>query len=352
MGVLMDSRASVQNAADSAALAAARSLNGRADGLDAARAAAQAFNDQHRVFGEDVGHDAYSAGDLQFGHWNTDPTACSRDAEGRLDCFEERPLSEPRQITSVRIRNGRDAAHLGPIRLPFGNVWGAQEASIDSRAVATGAGAGSVACAFPLAVAECKIVDAANNLLCESGTPQRLDFSNANNDGIGFINMYYPEDNQSPGPPFVADAIRNRRCNPSDRFEVGDAKLLDGNAMNDQVLEAIRGVERRGPNDVVVGPCLIGTTQNLAVIDEGCPGNPNFHGVQEVVGFVKARIVAVTDNLGVSQGCPGDPAPVVSPPAPQRSVTVEILCDTPADADDIGGGRAFNVSGVRLRLVR
>jgi hypothetical protein len=351
MGILMDSRVSVQAAADSAALAAVRSLNGRADGLDLARDAAQAFNDEHRVYGQQVGHDAWTDADLEFGHWSTDPDDCTRDFEGRQDCFQVVPTTLPRQITAVRIRNGRDAAHIGPLRLPFA-VWGSPEASVSSLAVATGAGAGSVRCAFPLAVAECRVVDGANQMLCEGGQPQRLDFSNALNDGIGFINMFYPEDTRSPGPSFVADAIRNRRCDDTGRFEVGEAKLLDGNAMNDQVIDALRGVERRGPDEVVVGPCLIGSTQNLAVVTEGCPGNPLLHGVQDVVGFVKARIAAVTDNRGISQGCPGEPAPIVDPPAPQRSVTVEILCDAPADADDLAGGRAYNAAGVRLRLVR
>jgi hypothetical protein len=351
MGILMDSRASVQNAADSAALAAARSLNGRADGLDAARIAAQTFNDQHRVYGGDVGMDAWSDSDLEFGHWHTDPAACTRDFEGRRDCFEAIATTLPRQITSVRIRNGRDQGHIAPLPLPFSS-WGTGEASVDSLAVATGAGPGSVVCALPLAVAECKVVDGANQMLCQNGQAQRLDFSNALDDGIGFINMYYPEETQAPGPSFVADAIRNRRCNATDRFEIGEAKLQDGNSMTDQAIDAIRGVQVHGRNETVVGDCLIGSIQNLAVIDEGCPGNASLHGVQEVVGFVKARIVAVTDSRGISRGCPGEPAPDVDPPAPQRSVTVEIICDAPADEDDLAGGRAFNIAGVRLRLVR
>jgi hypothetical protein len=348
--ILMDSRVSVQSAADSAALAAARSLDGTAGGLDLARAAAQTFNDEHRMYGGQVGMTATSDADLEFGMWHRDADKCSVDFEGRRDCFEVLPTSEPRAITAVRVRNGRDATHNGPIELPFA-VWGAAEARIASLAVAEGAGPGGPGCAFPMAVAECRIVNGANQLLCESGTPQRLDFSNANDDGIGFINMYYPDDNQAPGPPFVADVIRNRRCN-DEHYSVGEAKLQDGNSMNDQVIEAIRGVKVTGKKEVVDGPCLIGTTQNLAVIDEGCPGNPNFHGVQQVVGFVKARIVAVTNQQRVSQGCPGRPAPVVTPAAPQRSVTVEILCDVPADEDDDGGGRAYNASGVTLRLVR
>jgi hypothetical protein len=89
----------------------------------------------------------------------------------------------------------------------------------------------------------------------------------------------------------------------------------------------------------------------LPVTDAGCPGNPTFQGVQEVVGFAKATITAVTDNHGDALGCPGGPAPVVNG-KPKNAVIVAIPCSAPADTGDFGGGRAYNVSNVRTRIVQ
>ena len=354
MGIMMDTRAELQNASDAAALAAARSLNGEASGLDAARRAARAYSLEHRAFGQAVQINEYSDDDLTFGHWHLQSSRCTFGAGGH-DCFEPIDTTLPRAITAVRIRNGRDgdADHNPSLTLPFGWFIRNNTAQVRSSAVAVGAGSPVTACTLPFAVAECVIVrPETNQLLCETGTPQRLHFSNANNDGIGFINLYYPDERQAPGPPFIEDVIRNRMCR-DDNFMTGDGHLQDGNSLNDQILEAIRGVTRHGQREDVTGPCLIGTVQTIAVVDEGCPSSPNFHGVQEVVGFVRARVVAVTDNRGVVQGCPGGPPPApLVPPAPQRSVTLEILCDAPAGEGEFGGGRAYNSSGVRVRLVQ
>jgi hypothetical protein len=216
-----------------------------------------------------------------------------------------------------------------------------------SEAVAVGGGSALPGCALPFAVAECAIVDPGTGQMnCDAG-PKRMVFSNANVDGIGFANLYYPDDTQAPNNGFVADVITGRRCNPS-HFQLGPAKLQNGNDFNDKVIDALRGVDNKGD---VVGPCLIGQTLSWAVTDAGCPTNPIFQGVHEVVGFVKATIVAMTDNRGDSVGCPGAPAPPVAG-GQQNAMIVDFPCGVPADPGDLGGGRVFNTTGVRIRLVQ
>lgn len=350
MGILMDSRAQLQNASDSAALAAARSLNGEASGLTAARAAADAYSRQHTAAGEEVLIDA-SGSDLLFGRWHHDAEDCVFGDSGD-DCFEELDTDEPRKITAVKISNGRDdeATHNSAIDLPFGAFVGKETGKVDSSAVAVGAGGAAVECSLPLVVPECKIVDGANKMKCD-GAPHRMTFSNANSDAVGFINLYYPTDTQAPSGEFAADVIRNRRCNSS-HFRVGEAKMQNGNDFG-KVIDALRGVTVQGNKETVSGQCLIGESQTLAVSDAGCPSNPIFQGVHEVVGFVKATIVAVTDNQGKLLGCPNEEAPELTGPFEKNSVIVEISCEAEAGSGEWGGGRAYNTSSdLRVRLVQ
>jgi hypothetical protein len=211
--------------------------------------------------------------------------------------------------------------------------------------VAVGGGSAAPDCALPLTVAECKIVDPGTGQL-NCGLQPTLVFSNANADGIGFINLYYPGDTQAPSGTFAADVINNRLCNPNN-YEIGPAKLQNGNDFA-KVIDALRGVDGKGK---IIGSCLIGQTLSWAVTDAGCPSNPIFQGVQEVVGFVKAKIVAVTDNKGTALGCPGDSASPV-PGNPKNGILVDIPCDAAAGPGDFGGGRAYNTSDVRVRLVQ
>lgn len=351
LGQMMGGRAELQNASDAAALAAARSLNGDSSGLDAARRAANAYSRQHTAAGDSVLIDAFGA-DLVFGRWHLRATECTFGAGGD-DCFEAIPTTQPRKITAVRILNGRDgqAGHNELLDLPFGTFVGRSSTTVDSSAVAVGAGAAAVDCALPLVVPECKIVDGANKMKC-SGGPQRMVFSNANVDAVGFVNLYYPGDSQAPSGTFAADVIRTRRCNPSD-YKVGPAKMQNGDDFG-KVIDALRGITGNGNNAAATGPCLLGQPQALAVSDAGCPANPIFQGVQEVVGFVTATITAVTDNQGDLLGCPGAPPPSLTGPFAKNSVIVDVTCQAaPGAGGEWGGGRAYNSGDdVRVRLVQ
>ena len=342
--LMMDSRTELQNGSDAAALAAAHSLDGTASGLSAARQSAGAYSLRHTAYGQPITID--SSADVIFGSWHMSPGECLFGSSGG-ECFEPMSTSDPRKITAVKVRNGRDGgSHNPPLDLPFGYFVGATTASVRSEAVAVGGGSAAPGCALPLAVPECAIVDPdTGRMNCDAG-PKRLVFSNANVDGIGFANLYYPGDTQAPNSGFVADVIAGRTCNPN-HYQIGPAKMQNGNDF-DKVIEALRGVDHKGN---VVGPCLVTQTLSWAVTDAGCPTNPIFQGVQEVVGFVKATIAAVTDNSGNSLGCPGTTAPPVAG-NPQNAIVVEFPCGVAADPGDFGGGHAFNTDGVRIRLVQ
>jgi hypothetical protein len=344
-GLLMDTRTELQNGSDAAALAAAHSLDGTAAGLSAARQSAYAYGFRHTAYDQQITIDP--SADVIFGAWHMSAAECLFGSGGG-DCFEPLSTTDPRKITAVKVRNGRDGgSHNPPLNVVFGYFVGASTARVSSQAVAVGGGAANTSCALPFAVAECSIVDPLTGKMnCDSG-PKQLVFSNANVDGIGFANLYYPGDTQAPNNGFVADAIANRTCN-ANNFQIGPAKIQNGNDFNNKVTDALRGVDNKGG---VVGPCLLGQTMSWAVTDAGCPSNPTFQGVEDVVGFVKATITAATDNQGNSLGCPGTTAPPV-PGSPQNAIVVEFPCDLPADPGAFGGGEAFNSTGVRIRLVQ
>jgi Flp pilus assembly protein TadG len=219
VGLMMDSRTELQNASDSAALAAARSLNGTASGLTAARKSAYDFSMKHTTYGVPITIDTGSA-DLTFGRWHLSAAECLFGSSGH-DCFESISTTEPRKITAVKIRNGRDGgSHNAPLELVFGSFVGSTTANVRSAAVAVGGGPAAPSCVLPLAVAECSIVNSSTGQMnCASG-PQQMVFSNANVDAVGFANLFYPDDRQSPNGTFVADVINSKMCNP-DNYKTG-----------------------------------------------------------------------------------------------------------------------------------
>jgi hypothetical protein len=333
IGMYMTARAELQNASDAAALAAAGSLDGTGAGLALARQHATTFSGDHAVTSQPVTIDPLS--DVQFGRWHFRPGDCVYG--GPSPCFE--PLGDPEKVTAVRVTNGRDGlgAHNGPLAVLMSGVLGRETLSISSEAIAVGAGQGIVDCTLPFAVDETLIMDG-GKLRCGEDPPP-LVFKNDKDDTIGLVDV---AGETTPTPPWTAETIRNRRC-PAGGHSVGTARLQNGNDMNDQIIDALRGVDNKGQ---VVGDCLLGTTQTIAVVDlEGGA----FNGSKRVEGFVAVELLAVTDQHGTVQACPGKaPPPVVNPPK-DRAVIVKVLCDAPAGRS--GGGRSYGSQGVRLRLV-
>jgi hypothetical protein len=344
VGLLLESRSELQNGSDSAALAGARSLNGMASGLTAARQSAYDYSMKHLAYDQQITIDAFGA-DLIFGRWHLRASDCLY-GSGGTDCFEPLPLTDPRKITAVKILNGRDGGtHNPPLDLFFGQYVGTATANVRSAAVAVGGGSAAPNCALPLTLAQCVFVNPDTGQM-NCGADMPLVFSNANSDGIGFINLYYPDDTQAPSGTFAADVINNRSCK-ADHYTIGPAKVQNGNDFS-KVNDALRGVDSKGN---AIGPCLLGQAISWAVTDAGCPSNPTFQGVDEVVGFVKAIIVEVTDNKGNALGCPGTTAAPV-PGSPKNAIVVNLPCQAGTEPGDFGGGRAYNTGDIPIRLVQ
>jgi hypothetical protein len=337
IGTMMDTATELQAASDAAALAAAMSLDGTAAGLAAARTAALGYSQKHTVYRDQVEINS-DGDDVSFGRWTCPFGSGST-------CFM--PEGDPRKITAVMIKNGRDDGYKHNTSLPlaFGAFVGASTAKLGSVAVAVGAGPSSVDCALPLVIGESRIVDSSNNVRCGPGQTQTFTFTNANVDGIGFVNLT-PGDNNEPNGTRVSGEIADG-CKKGDTSEVGGGfKMQNGDDFG-KVADALAGNSKKtGASNT----CLIGTTQTFAVSDAGGP-NPIFQGSQAVVGFVKATIVAVTDNKGASLSCvPGVQGAAVGS---KNAMVLSFPCTAPdTDVGTYGGGRAYNSTNVSVRLVQ
>jgi hypothetical protein len=347
-GLLMDTRTQLQVGSDSAALAAAGRLDGTTNGLTLARNAAVDYSNAHVAYGQSLIIDRVA--DVIYGRWHFSAGDCIASGgtcvgfETFTDSFA---LANPSRVTAIRVRNGRDGGTHNPVlSLPFGSFVGTPTASVRSAAVAVGPGTGAVDCALPLGVAVCKIRP--NQGSADLNCTQPLTFTDANSDEAGFVSFTSAPANDNN----AADFINAGLCAPG-QIQAGQVRVQNGNGFSHTV-DALRG-EARGSHQGT-STCLIGTEQVLPVIDAGCSdnwGNPTFNRDSAIVGFLRVRIHAVTNNQGEVIGCPGDDPPTLTGPNPGRnSVILDVDCNQEdAPPGSMGGGEILNSTGASIRLV-
>ncbi len=152
----------LQNAADSAALAAARELNGRADGIAAARSVAVSYSQQHDT--DTTQQVSITDGDIAFCNW--DPSthtirwALDYGVTPTTAPFPPIPaLTQLQAVNAVRVRNGRETSRGNALPVWLSSFLGAVT-SMDTRSTATAIGGGPISpppatpC-LPLAYVDC-----------------------------------------------------------------------------------------------------------------------------------------------------------------------------------------------------
>jgi putative Flp pilus-assembly TadE/G-like protein len=183
VGHLKTVRAQLHNATDSAALAAARELNGTEDGLAAARAMAAAYAAQHQT--DSLENDEpriliNPEADVRFGHWWS--------SRPRATAFEEilgRTPADLNWINAVLVQDGREAARGNEVKTITG-LFDRKATDVTAASVAVFGGACETYCAVPIAFSSCIIVDpVTKELNCDSV----LEFNSDNTDNIGFTNL-------------------------------------------------------------------------------------------------------------------------------------------------------------------
>src|SRR5262245_11708654 len=103
-GMMLETRAELQTASESAALAGARALDGTTGGISNARLAAKQYSAGHVAWNSPV---TITDDDILFGAWHFKPSECTYGSDGD-DCFQPLdPGTDAGLITSVRVLNRR-----------------------------------------------------------------------------------------------------------------------------------------------------------------------------------------------------------------------------------------------------
>lgn len=292
IGLLLQARGQLQNAADAAALAAAGSLDGTTDGLAAARLMAFNYSQAHQVTRQAVQIDPGS--DVHFGRWHY-----VAEQGFAASSFEEiTDLSRVLDIDSVEIFNGRDdsGSHNTPLGVFFSGFLGRQTMSVGSHAIAVGRGGRTEGCPMPFVVPTC--------LPCNTAT--RLVMANDWSDTVGFIDF-----SGAPGNDAIAANILNR-C--STTAVAKDYQAQNGNDLNTKLDQALLGIDKF---DNVIAPIASGANigqSGLCVFlrksdtfplmrTTDCP-SPKFAGTITVAQFAVVEILAITDNGTEYTTCP------------------------------------------------
>jgi hypothetical protein len=201
VGHLMTVRAQLHNATDSAALAAARELNGTEEGLAAAKRVAANYAFRHETDSLDNGEPRIVIDpdtDVKFGHWWS-----SRPRESAFEEIAGRTPGDLGWINAVLVGDGRETARGNEVDTIMGGLFTRQTTDVTAESVAVFGGACESYCSIPIAFSTCIIQDPITKALnCDSV----LEFNSDNTDNIGFTNL---ADSPTITPPIVSSLVGN-----------------------------------------------------------------------------------------------------------------------------------------------
>lgn len=308
--------AQLQNAADAAAMAGAKSLDASSGGRVAATRVAATYSATYAIDGvsldsDDVVRNETGRWSLQDGTFTT--TGVSDVAANAI---------------RVTLRRENVNSFFAPIL----------SASLESRtftatATAVAGGAGGVGCGAPIAVGACVLqYDSQGDLVC----PDNLSFQN----GTTSVGITIPDGsspaNGNKAKPFFKAAV-NEPMDCEQPVTVGsELYLQNGNDLAQQTVKDINEATDDGANPVEV---------ILPVVDVSCSGaTATYNGSAPVVGFVKMNIVGArwtgAAPAAVAAACPG---------LGKKNLCVTSNCSM---IEDVPGGGTIQVDGSRVYLVR
>jgi hypothetical protein len=302
VGHLKTVRAQLHNATDSAALAAARELNGTLEGLAEAKRVAADYASRHKTdsLENDEPRIMIDPGDVIFGQWYMD--------RPRYSAFEEitgRAPADLSRINAVLVRDGREAARGNAVKT-ITALFDREATDVTAASVAVLGGPPEDDCPLvPLAFSSCAVTDLDGVPLCD----KPLTFHSDINDTIGFTNLA-PE--AAVNTADLVDILTGD-CRP---VSIGDPiSVSNGANLN-------RLVPLWPLNEPVQAPVV-----------ELPDCKFNVHDGTKVLGFVTVTITEVR-------------------PPPDLSITVEVDCQMSPVASSGAGGAFFGTTATQPRLVR
>ena len=271
----------LQNAADAAALAGAKDLNGTPNGRVSSAASAKIFAEQNKVDGAGIGTDEITKN--VTGKWDLAKKSFTKTGVSDLSANAIRVVVERKGVENY-----------------FMPILSADLATrtLSASATAVAGGARSVPCAAPFTIASCILkYDGGNSLIC----PTKLSFQN----GLNSIGLTHPDGtspvNGNNTEPYIKDAVSQPLAcaRPS---TVGDQLAeQNGNDLSSTSVNDVNTATNSGANPVEIV---------IPVVDESCgSGGPTYNGKANVVGYLKMKIVGARGTgaapAKVSAACPG-----------------------------------------------
>ncbi len=303
-------RAELQNAGDSAALAAVADIGGNdisalRSSLTTARTTALSYAGYHATDSTV----AVSTPDVYLGVWHSEAAPpyfelVSDSSEGDAAA----PAAKVYEINAVKVGAARNASQSGGALTVYGGgIVSQTKTDVVTRAIAARFGPCQVPCAAPLAFAACQID--AGGLPCGTNT---LMMSNATDDNVGFT-VY--SNQQANGPSIqkllMTGSGKNAKCDPNfcktENLPTApaDIKLQNGNDLTNEN-------SAKSVYDSLT--CLDGMTVDVGIVDAPCSGtNPQFSGTHSIITWARITIVSVDSTaktITIRRECgPTDPDP-------------------------------------------
>ncbi|WXA91346.1 pilus assembly protein TadG-related protein [Pendulispora brunnea] len=285
-------RSELQNAADSAALAGVRDLNGIATQYPFALSAARTYGNANDANGTYANIDP---ADVVLGRWDmTNRTFTPA-------------LLPSYAVNAVRVTARRTAASGNAVDMYFAQLLGIGAQNVTAEAIAVGGGP-SATCGFVVALPSCSIFDSLGNLNCGAS----LTFnSNGNNAAFTLLSLTVPNTPDLECAlfctlnsllhvqlPLYSCSCSNNGCTPtSAKTQIA---ISNGNNLSGTMVQLILSALALAPSGIDV---------DLPVFDVPiCPAG-NLSNVQTVAGYVRTRITGATM-------------------APKKSITMSVQCSS------------------------
>ncbi|MFH1130744.1 MAG: pilus assembly protein TadG-related protein [Pseudomonadota bacterium] len=363
VGNLFRVRNELQNAADSAALAGARMLDGTQTGIVNARAGAHSFALQNNADNTAV---AILPEDLIFGRWHfVANTFCSP-----APCFEEFGINPTTavlgSVSAVRVRARRSALNNSPVMSFFASVINITQSNVAAEATAVGGGP-SRECGFPMVVSDCALATQIAPGLCQ----YCMRFQDNNSDNAGWTtfspqgqvsgpeiarlikNMCYDAGGNVAVDPSTGECVGEISC--ENLADVGDSiQVQNGNLLNtgaNNFCPVIKRILLRGDDPNATPQPFVVKVPVLESVTQNCDGS-QFSGTHNIAGYAAMVIYgAKCGNNDAGVYVPQAPACNSGswPPPSGKWIVAALSCDL-GSTQPAGGG--FFGMDARLRLVK
>ncbi|MSP63925.1 MAG: hypothetical protein EXR72_26995 [Myxococcales bacterium] len=304
----------LQTAADSAAIAAVRDLDGTALGFAPARLSAQNYGARHGANGKPVMLDLNAgnnaSGDIVLGHWDVSTRAFTA-AGGGMPAY---------QVNAVAVNAHRRSGSGGAVQPFLAGVLGVGDKDLTAQSIAVG-GSPASACGFPVAIASCALLDAKGEFKC----PTLLTFAGGSGGALdaGFTLLSPEHPSSSKVRSLIHDALSGN-CPDNTAIAGGDIYLQNGNDLPKQSVDEINQAVAASPEG--------GVWVTVPVVDVPDCTNLLYNQSRPVRGYLQVKLTGATFA------------------GAKKSITATADCAETSDRP--GGGNFYGLAASHITLVR